>query len=83
MDQSHEKVTNDFGFHPATDITAEIQNATRANFANLAHWVIDNVPASDARRVSLERLREAMMWADGAIACDSGSGALVELEQPK
>lgn len=83
MDQSHEKVTNDFGFHPATDITAEIHNATRANFANLAHWVIDNVPASDARKICLERLREAMMWANGAIACDSGSGALVELEQPK
>lgn len=83
MHQSHEKVTNDFGFHPATDITAEIHNATRANFANLAHWVIDNVPPSDARMNCIARLREAMMWANGAIACDSDAGALVELEQPK
>lgn len=83
MDQSHERVTNDFGFHPATDITAEIHNATRANFANLAHWVIDNVPESDARKVCIDRLREAMMWANGAIACNSGDAALVELEQPK
>ena len=83
MNQSHEKVTNDFGFHPATDITAEIHNATRSNFANLAHWVIDNVPPSEARQTCIERLREAMMWANGAIACDTGAGSLVELEQPK
>jgi hypothetical protein len=83
MDQSHEKVTNDFGFHPATDITSEIHNATRANFANLAHWVIDNVPPSEARKQSIHRLREAMMWANGAIAADSNSGALVDLEGPQ
>jgi hypothetical protein len=81
MHQSHEKVSNDFAFHPATDITAEIHNATRQNFANLAHWVIDNVPKSDAREECIHRLREAMMWANGAIACDSGSGSVVELEQ--
>lgn len=83
MDQSHAKVTNDFAHHPATDITAELHNATRANFANLAHWIIDNVPPSAARKVSLERLREAMMWSNGAIACDSDSSSLVELEQPQ
>jgi hypothetical protein len=83
MDQSHEKVSNDFGFHPATDITAETHSATRQNFANLAHWVIDNVPPSDARKTCLSRLREAMMWANGAIACHSNDSALVELEQPK
>ena len=83
MDQSHATVTNDFGFHPATDITAETHNATRANFANLAHWVIDNVPPSEARKVCLERLRESMMWANGAIACNNDSSSLVELEQPQ
>ena len=82
MDQSHATVTKDFGYHPATDITAEIHNATRANFANLAHWVIDNVPASEARKVSIQRLREAMMWANGAIAADGDSSSLVDLEQP-
>lgn len=83
MDQSHEKITNDFGFHPATDITAEIHNATRANFANLAHWIIDNAPPSDARKQAILRLREAMMWTNGAIACDSNSGAVVDLEHPQ
>ena len=83
MNQSHERITNDFGFHPATDITSEIHNAARTNFANLAHWVIDNVPAGDNRRICIERLGEALMWANRAVACDSNDGALVDLEQPK
>jgi len=83
MDQSHEKVTNDFGLHPATDMTAELHNLTRSNFANLAHWVIDNVPASEARKIAVQHLRAAMMWANGAIACDSNSASVVDLEQPK
>lgn len=82
MHQSHERVSNDFSFHAATDMTAEIHNATRTNFANLAHWVIDNVPQSDAREQCIHRLREAMFWANGAIACDSGADAVVELENP-
>jgi hypothetical protein len=83
MDQSHERVTNDFGYHPATDITAEIHNAARANFANLAHWVIDNVPPGDNRRICIERLGEALMWANRGVAADSNSSALVDLEGPQ
>lgn len=70
MGPSHESVSNDFSFHPATDMTAETHDAARQNFQNLAHWVLDNVPAGDARSTSIARLREAMMWANGAIACD-------------
>lgn len=71
MNQSHETVSNDFSFHPATDMTAEIHDATRQKFANMAHWVVDNIPPGNAREQSVNRLREAMMWANGAIACDS------------
>lgn len=71
MNQSHETVSNDFSFHPATDITAEVHDATRQRFANTAHWVIDNVPSGAARIECINRLREAMMWANGAIACDT------------
>lgn len=83
MNQSHESVTNDFGFHPATDLTAEVHNATRTNFANLAHWVIENVPAGDARKMCTRRLREAMMWANAGIACDTGNDSVVGIEQAK
>lgn len=77
MNQSHDRVSNDFNFHPATDLTAEIHQATRANFAQLAHWIIDNVPKGLAREQSIIRLREAMMWANGAIACDSNPPEVV------
>lgn len=83
MNQSHERITNDFGFHPATDMTAETHNSTRQNFANLAHWVFDNAPMGFARDEAINRLREAMMWTNAAIACDGNSGAVVGLEHPK
>lgn len=37
----------------------------------MAHWVLDNVPEGPARSTCISRLREAMMWANGAIACDN------------
>lgn len=77
MNNTHETIANDFGFHPATGMIADLHDATRANFANLAHWVIDNVPPSEARKQSIHRLRESMMWANGAIACDSTSPEVV------
>lgn len=73
MNQSHETIGNDFSFHPATDLTAEIHDATRQKFANMAHWVIDNVPPGNARENCVDRLREAMMWANGGIAADSNT----------
>lgn len=81
MNQSHETVSNDFSFHPATDMVAEIHDATRQKFANTAHWVIDNVPAGEARKQCILRLREAMMWANGAIACDSNRLAETDSSQ--
>jgi hypothetical protein len=71
MPATHESVGNDFSFHPATDITAELHDATRQKFANMAHWTIDNVPDGEARNECVNRLREAMMWANAAIACDT------------
>lgn len=83
MGPTHESINNDFSHHPPTDITAEIHNAARQNFANIAHWVIDNVPSGAARSTAVAKIREAMMWANAAIACDSNSGAVVGLKQPE
>lgn len=80
MHQSHERISNDFSFHPATDITAELHDAARQKFANMAHWVVDNAPPGYAREQCVIRLREAMMWANASIACDMNN--LAE-DQPK
>lgn len=71
MGPDHASVANDFAYHPATDLTAERHDATRKSFSDLAHWVLDNVPSGPARSTAISRLREAMMWANAAIACDS------------
>ena len=71
MHQSHERISNDFSFHPATDLTAELHDATRQKFAAMAHWVVENVPKGYAREEAVKRLRESMFWSNAAIACDT------------
>ncbi|GHF92090.1 Acb2/Tad1 domain-containing protein [Streptomyces griseosporeus] len=77
MHQSHERVTNDFAYHPATGMMAELHDSVRQNFASLAHWVVENAPRGYAREQAIIRLREAMMWTNAAIACDSNSNEVV------
>jgi hypothetical protein len=79
---THESISNDFAFHPATDITGEVHDAVRISFGSLAHWVLDHVPPGAARSTAIARLREAMMWSNAAVACDSNSAALAP-ENPK
>lgn len=82
MHQSHERVTNDFSYHPPTDMTAELHDLTRSNYMALAHWIVENVPRGYAREQCIIRLRESMMWANGAIAVDTNDGGVV-LQQPQ
>jgi hypothetical protein len=74
MHQSHDRVTQDFGSHPPTDMMAEQIGIVRSNFANVGHWIVDNVPRGYARENAMERLRESMMWCAEAIRCDSNNG---------
>jgi hypothetical protein len=73
MHQSHERISNDFSFHPATDLTVEVHDAVRQKFASVAHWIVDNVPRGYAREYAVVRLRESMMWTNAAIACDTNN----------
>lgn len=70
MGPTHESIENDFAFHPATPETGEIHDAVRERFGELAHWVLDNTPPGAARSTAIAKLREGMMWANGAVACD-------------
>lgn len=80
MNQSHSTVARDFAYHAPTDMTAEIHETVRRNYAQLAHWVIDNVPQGDARKNCIDRLRESMFWANGAIACET-MGPTINVEE--
>jgi hypothetical protein len=70
---SHQSVSNDFSFHPSTDLTAEIHDAVRQRMQESAHWILENVPEGIARTQCITKLREAMMWANAAIACDTNT----------
>lgn len=64
----HARVTNDFGYHKATEVTGPMHDATRAKFAELAHWVIDNLPYDRHLSLAITSLQEAQMWCNAAIA---------------
>lgn len=82
MHQSHERISNDFSFHPATDMTAELHDAVRQRCANMAHWIVDVVPKGYAREECVKKLREAMFWANAAIACDTNTLGDVTNSEP-
>lgn len=81
MHQSHERISNDFSFHPATDLTAELHDAIRQKYATMAHWVVDNIPKGYAREEAVIRIREAMFWTNAAVACDTNTLAEEDTSQ--
>jgi hypothetical protein len=68
---AHEDVDNRFALHPPTDRTGPKHNAVREQHRQLAHWILDNVPAGRQRSLALTALQESMMWANAAVACDT------------
>lgn len=82
MHQSHDRVSNDFGFHPATGPMVEMHQAVRGNYGSLAHWLVDNLPKGYAREECIKVLRDSMLWADAAIACDSNGPEVVPQSPP-
>lgn len=80
MHQSHDRVTNEFGSRPSTDMTAELVDRVRQNFASVGHWVMDNIPPGTARDVAMDRLRETMMWCVEGVRVDSNPLAGPELK---
>lgn len=64
----HDRVDNDFGYHKATGTTGPMHDETRAKFAELAHWVVDNIPRGRDQSLCITALEDALMRANKAIA---------------
>ena len=62
------RVANDFGFHPANDVTRPLHEQTRFLFKTLATWIVENTPATREQSLALTSLQEAAMWCNAAIA---------------
>lgn len=78
--QSHDRVTNEFGSHPLTDIVTEQIDVIRQSFASVGHWMIDNVPPGDSREKAMQALKEAMLWSIEGVRCDTNSLAGPDLK---
>lgn len=69
----HERVENDFQFHPATDKTGPMHDKVRELLRMAAHELIERVPEGRELSTALTKLEEAMMWSNAAIARHGGS----------
>lgn len=65
-----ERVGNDFGFHPATEVSRPLHEESRQKFLALAEWVVLNVPNGREQSLCLTALQEAAMWSNAGIACN-------------
>ena len=63
-----ERIVNDFGFHPATDITRPKHELVRRQCRALAAILIDTCPSSRELSLALTHLEEVMFWSNAAIA---------------
>ena len=65
----HERVNNDFSFHPSTPETAGLFEFNRAVLQSAAHDLIaGGIPEGRERSLMLTHLEEAMFWANAAVA---------------
>ena len=76
MDTLVDRIKNDFGFHPANDVSRPLHEQTRFLYKTLATWIAENTPVSREQSLALTSLQEAAMWTNAAIAVN-----LAELEE--
>lgn len=62
------RARNDFGFHPATEITRPMHEAVRVKMYQLAEWIIDNTPQGRDQSLALSALEDVAMRCNKAIA---------------
>lgn len=64
----HDRIENDFSFHPATPDTAPKHDRVRRLCKALAHELAIEVPQGREQSLMLTALEETMMWANAGIA---------------
>lgn len=58
-----------FKYHPPkNDETVEMHSLVRQHSVEHAVWLFDNLPYCDERKEAVKKVREAMYWANAAIA---------------
>ena len=65
----HLDLYNAFTYHPPTDEQVAHYEHLRKMGRALATQIANRCPASPERTIALNKVREAVMWANAAIAC--------------
>lgn len=68
MTDLHNRIENDFRYHPATEKTGPLHEKVRAELRGLADYLSTVVPEGREQSLMLTKLEEAMFWANAGIA---------------
>jgi hypothetical protein len=68
--QRDRRIENEFTHHPPKGDQVQRYEKLRFNGGNLAEMVMELCPDSRERSTALAKIREAVMWANAAIACN-------------
>jgi hypothetical protein len=74
-----EKITNWFTWHPPIGDEADCYAEIRQEARRMASRLLDLCPESRERTTALNKLREAVMWANASIACNREAELEVEV----
>lgn len=71
MPYTLDDIENAFRFHPPKDDSViDAYNTVRATLVSAAKLIFDCTPPSRERDLAIEKLREAMFWANTSISCN-------------
>jgi hypothetical protein len=64
----HDRVQNDFVYHPPVGNDVLLYQEIRTRARALAHFIVDAVPAGREQSLALTQLEQAVFWANAGIA---------------
>lgn len=72
-EEEQSALNNIFTYHAPAGTQPERYKAIREIGKQFANIILDFCPTSREKDISIERLREAVMWANASIACNEVS----------
>lgn len=69
-----QEIVRRLGYHPATSDTVPVFEKNRHLFIELSLFLDETLPEGREKAESQTCLQNSLMWANAAVACNSGSG---------
>jgi hypothetical protein len=72
-DSEQQEVSHAFTYHAPAGTQLDRYKAIRDTAKQFASLILDFCPTSREKDISIEKIREAVMWANASIACNEVS----------